>query len=77
MDYKYWCDFLTDEEFKNWEIEILMSNSDFMFFENTQTTPYPLMRFGTFKSFITSSFCWSSTKQGHEYWSLIRNRSIE
>jgi len=24
MDYKYWCEFLTEEEFRNWEVELLM-----------------------------------------------------
>lgn len=66
MDYKHWCQFLDDDEFKLWEVETLVrSMDDYDIFHDS---------FHSFRSFISSSFSWRDTKQGHEYWRIIAHR---
>ena len=72
MDYKHWSEFLTEEEFKKWEVEALVSyldDDDYFEFDNIFVNS-----FDSFRSFINSSFSWSGTKDGHEYWRTISNR---
>jgi hypothetical protein len=78
MDYKHWSDFLTEEEFKKWEVEalvayLIMADRDdydyFDEFDNIFVNSYD-----SFRSFINSSFSWSETKDGHGYWRTISNR---
>jgi hypothetical protein len=71
MDYKHWSDFLTEEEFKKWEVEALVAHSrDYL----DESDNIFVNSYDSFHSFINSSFCWSETKQGHEYWRTISNR---
>ena len=69
MDYKYWCQFLTEEEFINWETEALISEID-------EPTRVFSRDFDEFENFISISFIWGSTKQGREYWYNISKRNI-
>ena len=80
MDYKHWSEFLSEEEFINWEVEALVSSlgwssisMDYYFDEsdNIFTNNYD-----SFRSFINSSFTWSDTKQGHTYWRTISKRIV-
>lgn len=68
MDYKYWCDFLSPEEFEKWEVEALMCIV-FRRGENIFEREC-----GAWKDFINDSFDWSSTKQGSQYWIEIFRR---
>ena len=67
MDYKYWCQFLSPDEFKNWEVEVLMSEA---------FIPYGFLEreFDNWKEFISGSFTWRNTKQGDQYWMDIFQR---
>jgi hypothetical protein len=69
MDYKYWSQLLSPDEFKNWEVEVLMFLSSGRgrndFFE---------IDFYNWKEFIDASFTWSATKQGSDYWMNIFQR---
>ena len=76
MDYKHWSEFLSEEEFINWEIEALVDcsismNNYFDESDNIFTNNYD-----SFQLFINSSFTWSNTKQGHRYWRTISNRIV-
>ena len=69
MDYTYWGRFLSPEEFKNWELEVLMCeaflryNGDFLERE-----------FDNWKELISGSFTWRNTNQGSQYWIDIFRR---
>ena len=69
MDYKYWCDFLSPEEFENWEVEVLM----FVAFSRGRNDFFE-REFENWRDFINSSFGWSGTKQGSDYWMDIFER---
>jgi hypothetical protein len=63
MDYKYWSRLLSPDEFKNWEVEVLM----FVAFSRGRNDFFE-REYATWKDFINSSFSWSNTKQGSDYW---------
>ena len=68
MNYKYWSQFLSQEEFELWEVEVLM----YIVFrrgDNIFEGDYP-----TWKDFINASFEWTGTKQGSQYWIDIFRR---
>ena len=71
MDYKHWCQFLSDDEFELWEVETLMVRV---------TSVYDLVIFSdnydSFREFISGSFTWRDTKQGHDYWRIIAHRDV-
>ena len=62
MDYKHWCTKLTEEEFKDWEVEMIMYHS----FNNNER--FLTEQFNSLQSFIGNSFDWSETKKGGNYW---------
>ena len=68
MDYKHWCQFLSDDEFELWEVETLMYIMD----------DYDLFsdNYDSFREFISGSFTWHNTKQGHDYWRIIAHRDV-
>ena len=68
MDYKYWCQFLSPDEFKNWEVEVLMSEAFI------RPCGFLEREFDNWKEFINGSFAWSRTKQGDQYWMDIFQR---
>ena len=65
MDYKHWCTKLTEDEFTDWEVEMLMYHA----FHNNER--FFTEQFGSFKSFIGNSFSWGETKKGVNYWSIL------
>ena len=72
MDYKYWCGFLEPEEFRNWEVELLMCEAFMRHDGNTLLN----RDFDTWQEFINASFGWSNTKQGSQYWMDIFQRDV-
>lgn len=68
MNYKYWSQFLSQEEFELWEVEVLM----YIVFRRGDNIFEG--EYATWKDFINSSFEWSSTKQGSQYWIEIFRR---
>lgn len=72
MDYKHWSEFLTEEEFENWEVEALIVNSRDEFFDESYNIF--VNNYESLHSFVSSSFAWRNTKQGHDYWRTISNR---
>lgn len=68
MNYKYWSQFLSQEEFELWEVEVLM----YIVFRRGDNIFEG--EYATWKDFINSSFEWSSTKQGNQYWIEIFRR---
>ena len=72
MDYKHWSEFLSEEEFKNWEIEALVAHLDGDYFDESDNIFYN--QYHSLHSFISSSFAWRDTKQGPEYWRIIANK---
>jgi hypothetical protein len=68
MNYKYWCQFLEPDEFKNWEVEVLMSEAFI------RPCGFLERDFDNWKEFINASFGWSNTKQGSQYWMDIFQR---
>lgn len=67
MDYKYWVNKLTDEEFQEWEVEMLI-------YSINNDSNFLTRQFRSFFDFIGSSFDWSETKKGYNYWFEIYNR---
>ena len=72
MDYKHWCQSLSPDEFELWEVETLMvcvtgydPDDHIHIFSD---------HYNSFREFISGSFTWRNTKQGHEYWRIIANR---
>lgn len=63
MDYRYWCTKLTEDEFLEWEVEMLMYHA----FDNNNER-FLTEQFNSFQSFIGNSFDWSETKKGGNYW---------
>ena len=61
MDYKYWLKFLSPELLVKWETEIIMQEKDYRLV-NIQDS---------FEDFINGTFKWSSTNDGHAFWSDI------
>ena len=68
MNYKYWTDKLTDDEFYEWEVEMLMC----AFLERNVRTLTE--QYNSFKDFIGDSFDWDSTKKGSDYWCELSKR---
>ena len=66
MDYRYWCTKLTEEELKDWEVEMLMYHTcnD----HPTVNERFLTEQFNNFCAFIGNSFDWSETKKGGDYW---------
>ena len=71
MDYKYWCQFLSDDEFELWEVETLMVCVTGIYDTDIFSDHY-----GSFREFISGSFTWRNTKQGHDYWRIIAHRDV-
>ena len=65
MDYKHWTDKLTDDEFEDWEVEMLMCA---YLGRNTRILTEP---YNSFEDFIGDSFDWYKTKKGSGYWSRL------
>ena len=65
MDYKHWTDKLTDEEFEEWEVEMLMC----AYLEDDTRTLTE--EYNSFEDFIGDSFDWYKTKKGSGYWSRL------
>jgi hypothetical protein len=63
MDYRYWSEKLTEDEFEEWEVEMLMYHA----FHN-EDDEFLSDRFHNFKNFIGNSFDWTETKKGSNYW---------
>lgn len=73
MDYKHWSDFLTEEEFRNWEVEALVAHSrDYL----DESDNIFVNNYESLYSFINSSFAWRDTKQGHDYWRSIAYKIV-
>ena len=70
MDYKYWSQFFSPDEFENWEVEVLM----FVVFSRGGRNDFFEREFDNWKEFINASFGWSGTKQGSDYWMDIFER---
>ena len=71
MDYKHWCQFLSDDEFKLWEVETLM-----VYITGVCDPDIFSDHYGSFREFISGSFTWCNTKQGHDYWRIIAHRVV-
>ena len=71
MDYKHWCQFLSDDEFELWEVETLMVCVTGVYDPDIFSDHY-----GSFREFISGSFTWRNTKQGHDYWRIIAHRDV-
>ena len=76
MNYKYWCRFLEPDEFVNWEVEVLLSETFGRGRDMQSMTRVNLFErdFDTWRDFINASFGWSNTKQGSQYWMEIFER---
>ena len=72
MNYKECCEFLTDDEFREWEIEMIINKSNL---DLRSRLDFLDRDFSGFPTFISSSFTWCETKSGSEYWmELYSNR---